>query len=208
MLERLFGTKTRVKLLKLFLLHPGEKFSFSQISKDLRILPAPLKKELDNLEKFGMVISSNQLPLEGAEAEEAKNTATKQKEAKFEKRNFEANPNFILHHEIKDLVIRAQLLYERDFIDKLVKLGRVKLLILTGLFVNSDTSPIDLLIVGQVSKSRLVKLLHELERELGKEINFTFFETAEFIYRRNMTDVFLYEILEGKKIVIVDELNS
>jgi len=62
------------------------------------------------------------------------------------------------------------------------------------------------LVVGNINKGKLLKLLKDLEKELGREINFTFMETSEFIYRRNLTDVFLYEIMEGKKIVVIDEV--
>ena len=51
-----------------------------------------------------------------------------------------------------------------------------------------------------------MRLVKELEVELSKEINYTIMGTHEFKYRRDITDVFLYDILGGKKIVIVDEL--
>jgi len=204
MFERLFGSKTRVKMLKLFLLHPEEKFLFSEITKSLKLLPSVVKKELDNLEKFGLVYSGNP-----AELNEISDILAKPRtEIKQEKRFYQVNAGFILFDELKALLLKAQMLYERDFIDKLVEIGKIKLLILTGIFVNETLSPIDLLIVGHLNKPKLVKLLKELEVELGKEINFTHLETAEFVYRRNVTDVFLYEILEKKKIVVIDELSN
>ncbi|MBI4779271.1 hypothetical protein HY797_02355, partial [Candidatus Falkowbacteria bacterium] len=45
-----------------------------------------------------------------------------------------------------------------------------------------------------------------LEVELGKEINFTVFENQEFKYRRDITDIFLYGILDGRKLVVIDEV--
>lgn len=207
MFERLFGSKTRVKLLKMFLLHPEERFLFSQIIKNLKLLPLALKKELDNLEKFGIVFSGN--PAEEAGPEnEVYLLKPRPTDIKQEKRFYQVNSGFILFDELKALLIKAQMLYERDFIDKLIEIGKIKLLILTGIFVNDTRSPIDLLIVGHLNKPKLLKLLKELEIELGKEINFTHLETAEFIYRRNVTDVFLYEILEKKKIVVIDDLSS
>ncbi len=101
---------------------------------------------------------------------------------------------------------KAQILYERYFINKLNKAGRPKLIIFTGLFVNSPEAPVDLLLVGRFNKRKLVRLVKELESELSKEINYTIMGTHEFKYRRDITDVFLYDILGGKKIVIVDEL--
>ena len=192
-------------MLKLFLLHPEEKFLFNDITKNLKLLPAVVKKELDNLEKFGLVFSGDPAKLKD---QEVALVEAKVAEIKPEKRFYQVDSGFILFDELKALLLKAQMLYERDFIDKLIEIGKVKLLILTGIFVNETLSPIDLLIVGHLNKPKLVKLLKELEVELGKEINFTHLETAEFIYRRNVTDVFLYEILEKKKIVVIDELSG
>jgi hypothetical protein len=40
---------------------------------------------------------------------------------------------------------------------------------------------------------------------LGKELNYTIMGNQEFKYRRDITDVFLYDILEGRKLVVIDE---
>ena len=196
MFERLFGSRTRVKLLKLFLVHPEDKFSLNFLVKNLKLQIIPTKKELDNLEKFG-IITTGLMPV----TEELKNN-----DSKNEKKFYQTDKDFILFEELKALFLKAQILYERDFIDNLVKIGRIKLLVLTGIFVNKPESLIDLLVVGNINKGKLLKLLKDLEKELGREINFTFMETSEFIYRRNLTDVFLYEIMEGKKIVVIDEV--
>ena len=79
-------------------------------------------------------------------------------------------------------------------------------MVLTGIFVNNTNTLIDILLVGKLNKVKLVKLIKELELELGREINFTVFDPQEFKYRRDITDIFLYGILEGKKMVIIDEV--
>ena len=48
--------------------------------------------------------------------------------------------------------------------------------------------------------------MKELEKELNRELNYSLMEYNEFKYRRDMTDVFLFHIIEGKKIVVVDEI--
>ena len=198
MLEKLFGSNSRVKILKLFLLNPAEKFYIRQLSRDLKLQLNSVRRELENLEKFGILTSDmkNQ-----AEAEDKKEATGGQ-----EKKYFRANPNFVLFDEIKALIVKAQILYEKDFVRKLNSIGKVKLLVLTGIFVNNPSSLIDILIVGKVNKLKLVKLIRELEVELGKEINFTIFDSQEFKYRRDITDIFLYGILDGRKLVVIDEV--
>jgi len=194
MLEKLFGSKTRVKILKLFLLHTNDKFFIRQLSRDLKLQLNSVRRELENLEKFGILTSNI-----SGEIEKAKSGGQ-------EKKYYRANGNFVLFDEIKALIVKAQVLYERDFVKKLQAIGRVKLLILVGLFVNNPSSLIDLLIVGRFNHVKLLRLINELEIGLGREINFTLFDSREFKYRKDITDVFLYNILEGKKIVVIDEI--
>ena len=92
-----------------------------------------------------------------------------------------------------------------DFVEKLKKIGKPKLFILSGFFVNNADAPSDILIVGRFNKLKLQKIIRELEKEFDKELNYTFMDSKEFKYRKDITDVFLFEILEGKKIVVVDE---
>lgn len=200
MLEKLFGSKTRVKILKLFLIHPLDKYYIRQLSRDLKLQLNSVRRELENLENFGILTSDAKDINKGETAEEKKESASGQ-----EKKYYRANPNFVLFDEIKALIVKAQILYEKDFVRKLQAIGKIKLLILTGIFVNNPSSLIDILLVGKVNKVKLVKLIKELEIELGKEINFTVFNPQEFKYRRDITDIFLYGILEGRKLTVIDE---
>lgn len=207
MLEKLFGSRARVKLLKLFLLNPKEKYYIRQLARKLDLQLNSARRELENLEKFGLLVSnmSSQEPKSEERITEAVPNEGKGNN-KQEKKYFQANPNFILYEEIKALIVKSQILYEKDFISKLQSAGRIKLLILSGLFVNNFDAQTDLLIVGRIDKEKFLKLIKELERDLGKEINFTLMDEREFKYRKDITDVFLYEILEGRRMTIVDEL--
>jgi hypothetical protein len=198
MLEKLFGSNARVKILKLFLLNPAAKFYIRQLSRDLKLQLNSVRRELENLEKFGILTSDMKNEEEGKNEKEAAGGQ--------EKKYFRANPDFVLFDEIKALIVKAQILYEKDFLGKLNSIGKVKLLVLSGLFVNNQNSLIDILIVGKINKPKLIKLIRELEVELGKEINFTVFDYHEFKYRRDITDIFLYGILDGKKLVVIDEV--
>lgn len=223
MLEKLFGSNTRVKILKLFLLHPEEKYYIRQLARDLKSQVNSIRRELDNLENFGLLVSNL--------SADANNSATKEAEAKQnleklfrgeivvaspkaiepaspsggEKKYYQANKSFVLFEEIKALIMKSQVLYEKDFIKKLNKIGTPKLFILTGIFVNRPSLPVDMLIVGKVDKSRLLKVVKDLEKEMGREINFTLMDVKEFKYRKDITDIFLYSILDGDKVIVVDE---
>ncbi|MCK5510040.1 hypothetical protein KAI65_00645 [Candidatus Parcubacteria bacterium] len=218
MLSKLFGSTARVKILKLFLLHPNEKYYIRQLARDLSLQLNSVRRELDNLETFG-ILTSNLIDVDNKNEEltsveefltyskTEKQKKKKNNNNKSDKKYYQVNTNFVLYEEIRALIVKAQLLYEKDFIEKLQTAGRPKLLILTGLFVNNNNSPVDLLVVGRLNKSKLIKQINNLEKELGLEVNFTIMDLKEFKYRRDITDVFLYEILEGKKLVVIDELD-
>ena len=201
MLEKLFGSKTSVKILKLFLIHPLDKYYIRQLSRDLKLQLNSVRRELENLENFG-ILTSDLKDRDG----EALPKVKKEPATGQEKKYYRANPNFVLFDEIKALIVKAQILYEKDFVSKLQAIGKIKLLVLTGIFVNNPNSLVDILLVGKVNKIKLVKLIKELEIELGKEINFTVFNSQEFKYRRDITDIFLYGILEGRRLIVIDEV--
>jgi DNA-binding MarR family transcriptional regulator len=197
MLENLFGSHSRVKLLKLFLLHPKDRYYVREISRNLNLQLNSVHRELANLEDMGLVISKpasdDELPEEDKEAKKA------------DKKYYQVNRDFVFFNELKALIVKSQILYEKDFADKLKKLGKIKLLVLTGFFVGNPDSNVDLLMVGEFNKPKLLKLVKDLEGELVREVNYSTMTDDEFKYRREIADIFLYNVLDGDKIVIMDE---
>ena len=212
MLDKLFCSNSRVKLLKLFFLHPSERFYIREIARHLDLQLNSVFRELNNLEEIGLLLaeagpeSEEELPIEQIEPDAiTKKKAPKDKEIKKQERKYyKVNPDFIFFNEIKALIVKSQMLYEKDFTDSLKKVGDIKLLVLTGIFVNSFDSPVDLLLVGDCNKKKLLKVIDDLEGELVKEINYAVMTEDEFTYRREITDMFLYNILEGEKLVVID----
>jgi predicted transcriptional regulator len=197
MLGKLFGSTARVKILKLFLLNPDNSYYIRQISRHLNLQLSAVRRELENLETLELLESRH-----GGEGDEV---ISDEKVSKNDRKYYQANRDFVLFNEIRELIIKAQILCEKEFTDKLKKLGTIKLLILSGLFINEKQAPVDMLIVGNFDKNKVAKLIKLLEEELVDEVNYTVLSEADFHYRRQVTDVFLYSVLEGKKIVVIDE---
>jgi len=213
MLKLLFSSETRVKLLSLFLLHTDKRYSQAQLVAELKVASMAINKELENLVKFGLIIENEEL-VEPAIASENKSLKIKpgsrdkklaESQKKY-KKYFFVNKTFILYQEIKALFVKAQVLSSQNFILSLEKNFSAKLVILTGLFVNYPEAQTDLLIVGRIKKPPFLKLIAQLEKDLGREINFTIMDEREFYYRREIMDIFLYNILEGRKIILSDYL--
>ena len=102
----------------------------------------------------------------------------------------QVNKDFVLYEEIRSLIVKAQVLYEKDFVEKIKKVGKPKLLILTGVFANNLESPIDILLVGRINKPKFLRIVKELENDMGRELNYTLLDYKEYKYRRDITDVF------------------
>jgi DNA-binding Lrp family transcriptional regulator len=215
MLDKLFGSHTRVKLLKLFLLHSKQRYYIREIARNLSLQLNSVHRELVNLEDLGIIRSgaadSDEIITAGEDKApvlsrvEGELKELKKTDKKADKKFYQANRDFVFFNEIKALIIKSQIMYEKDFADKLKKLGKIKLLVLTGFFVGNADSNIDLLMVGDFNKTKLVKLVKELESELVREVNYSTMTDEEFTYRREIADVFLYNVLDGDKIVVLDE---
>jgi hypothetical protein len=225
MLSHLLGSKARVKILKLFLLNLEEKFYIRQIARDLDLQVNSVRRELDNLEKFGLLLAdpstynvdtyllnNNTYSQSGEEnrLEKAKimeKPLAKKESSKQEKKYYFLNKNFVLYNEIKALITKSQILAGKNFIKSLEKISQPKYLALTGVFVNEEF-PIDIFIVGRVNKRNLEKIVTNLEKEIGKEINYSIMDQKEFEYRLEITDIFVYNIMQAKKLVLINNLNS
>lgn len=184
MIEHLFGSRTRVKLLRLFLTNPEKSYYVREITRLIDERINSVRRELSNLEKIGLIIP----------------------QGVRQKKYFQANRDCLLFPELKALILKAQVTLEQKFATDLGDIGTVKYMILTGKFTGVKEAPTDLLIVGKINRTKLKALVRRFEKEFNKEINYTVMTTKEYLYRRDLTDRFLYDILENKKIVMIDKL--
>ncbi len=201
MLEHLFGSKTRTNLLRLFLNNPKQPYYLRELARKLKVQLNSIRREMENLEKIG-IIKSVQL----AEEKEAKEPD--KSKSKGIKKYFLTDTDFILYPELKALLLKAQLLLERKFVDQIEKMSQTKFFVLTGIFVGSENFVTDMLLVGKINRKKIEKLVKSFEKDLGKNINYTVMTEQEFKYRKDITDKFLYDILESRKIIIIDKLNQ
>lgn len=196
MLEQLFGSKTRTKILRLFLINSKKIYYIRELTRILDSQINSVRREIENLRNIGIL----------SEAEE--DQAQKNEKSRQQKKYFKVNTNFILYPELKSLILKSQLTNRENLIEKIIKNGNISYLVLTGFFVSSDDSPTDILIVGKINKKIISKIINKLEKELNRSVNYTVISKTEFFYRKDITDKFLYNILEGEKIVVVNKLKK
>ncbi len=183
MLEQLFGSRTRVKLLRLFLFNPQVSFYVREITRKIGEQLNSVRRELANLSSLGLV------------------TAEQHEDKKY----YKLNNQFALIRELTDVLLKSQILLEQHFIKSMKESGKIRYLALTGSFSGLKQSPTDILIVGQVNKAMLVSAIERFQREIGREINYTLLSSRDYNERRKLADKFLLTILSGPKVVVVDE---
>ncbi len=200
MLEHLFGSKTRTNLLRLFLNNPKQPYYLRELARKLKVQLNSIRREMENLEKIGIIKS--------VEIEEKEINKGKKEKNKGSKKYFITDIDFILYPELKALLLKAQLLLERSFVDQIEKMVQIKFFVLSGIFVGIEGFVTDMLLVGKINRKKLEKIIRSFERDHGKGINYTLMSEQEFKYRKDITDRFLYDILESRKIIIIDKLNQ
>lgn len=186
MLEQLFGSHTRVKLLRLFLANPQQAFFVRELSRLTNSQINSIRRELANLMGIDFLTSFN----------------------KDFKRYYQVNPQFLLYTELKSLILKSRLASERKFLTAIKEIGVLQYLMLTGYFVDDPEAPVDMLIVGSVNRKKLQVLLEKFGDSFGQKIRFTAMDLKEYNYRKEITDKFLYDLLTRKKIIVLDKINK
>jgi hypothetical protein len=203
MLTQIFGSNARVKIMKTFLSNPEQKYYTRQLARDLNLQVNSVRRELKNLEKIGLIKTMAEtvvLTKNSKKKEQIKNTKLKN-----EKKYFIINHNFLLFPELKNLFTKANLLSCQDFLKEITESGEIKQLWLSGIFTGDNNAPIDIFLVSNIKKDKLIKKIEKLEKDLGKEINYTLMTENEYEYRLYINDIFLNKIKQSKNLKIITE---
>ncbi|CAN5677866.1 hypothetical protein BH23PAT2_BH23PAT2_09000 [soil metagenome] len=192
MIEQLFGSKTRVKLLHLFYSNPNRSFYVREITRKIDEQINSVRRELSNMLSIGIISS----------------------DTNNNKLYYEVNQDFEFHSPLSEIFGTNVNDSKADntapvskAVSKLKALGHVDLAFYTGQFTRDDSSGVDLLIVGDINQTQLEKYVSELEEQEGKDIRYTVMLPDEFTYRQQVNDRFISLALGSKKQVIIDKHN-
>jgi metal-responsive CopG/Arc/MetJ family transcriptional regulator len=195
MFEHLFGSKTRLKLLKLFFQFPERSFFVRELVRTLDTQINAIRRELETLQKCGIIKSI------------AKHSEKSLDSAGVSLRKyFILNTDSLLYSELHALLLKAQVLGEQKLIEDIrEKVSDIRLLLLTGRFTGDLNAKSDLLAVGDIKERTLGKLISEYEKDFGVVVRFTVLSTEEFLERRHLMDKFLFSLFEGKYLKVIDK---
>ena len=183
-LEQLLSNPDRIRLLRFALLHPEEDFTTRELQQ--RLGRRVQERQVRELNRLGCFVIGFR-PDSGATS-------------------YRIDPGWLLFPEFRALFMKAQLLVEHDLVRRLQQTGRLQLLILTGLFVGEPRGATDALLVGSTQRQRVGQLFRQFERDLNTEVKYTIMTAVEYRYRKDIGDRFIYDILEGRHLVVVDTM--
>ncbi len=188
-LDILFGSRIRVKVLKFLFRNYPNDFAASELTKRIQEPGPATRKEVALLAKIKLI---------------KKSTLGR----------YALNPNFEFFGELKELIMKSSPAEKDRLVRRIYKLGRIKLALLSGIFLTNnnaasgnDNSVADLFIVGDdISKERLRSFLKALEAEVGREVRLSIMDKEEFEYRYGMFDRFVRVMLESPHEKIINKL--
>ena len=180
-LTSLFSSAIRAEVLALLLNNPEERFYVREIATLLRKNPSGVKRELDNLEKMGILISKRVANL----------------------KYFQAEKKSPLFAELKNLIAKSQGIH--GALKALLKTSNIKLAFIYGPYAESeDADVVNLLIVGV--NSLPIESVSDVEAKFGKKVHITLIDENEFKNKRESGDTDLEKLLSGNKIMLMGKL--
>ncbi len=178
MLKSLFSSSIRADVLSLLLNSPDEQFYIREIAKLLRKNPSGVKRELDNLEKMGIVSSEKIANL----------------------KYFHANTDSPLYSELKNLITKS--LGLPGALKAVLRASGAKAALLYGPYAEGDNvETVDLFVIGAVTSP--TKELKDIERRFNQKINCTAMDEDEYRVKKKKRDANLKKILSGKRITLI-----
>ena len=177
MLKKIFGSGTRVKLFRQFLLNPDEEFFIRELTRILDEQINSLRRELQNLEEIGMLRSRE----------------------RNRKKYYQINPHFSLIHELTSLVRKTDP-SSLVLLKKMSKLGNIDLLILTGAFIGRG-GDVDIFVVGDVTKESIEAFM--AEDFPNENLKYVLMSKEDFLYRVALKDKFVNVVFSERDNLIL-----
>ncbi len=189
MIDALFGSKTRVKLLHLFLNNPNRAFYVREITRKIDEQINSVRRELANMLSVGIIKS----------------------DSSNNRLYYEINQEYQHYEPLRAIFADSHLQSEvaasgevNDWTKRLKPLGDIRVALFSGSLVRGSSSELDVLLAGDVNKTQAKRFFKELEEEEGRSLNYTVMSYEDFYYRLSIKDRFITAITNGKFTVLQD----
>jgi hypothetical protein len=184
-LAKLFGSPARLKTLRFFIFNEDEAVSVSELAERANLSAAVARKEVKELVAAGLL---------------------RQKGTRSPAR-FQTDQGFQHFKALSAFIRETTSVQPKKVVDVLRKAGNLRLVALSGHFTGIVEPQVDLLVVGDSLRERaLAQAVRSLEAELGREIRYASFATADFRYRMGVYDRLLRDIFDYPHRLLIDRI--
>lgn len=195
MIDALFGSKTRVKLLHLFLNHPGQSFYVREITRKIDEQINSVRRELSNMLTVGVITSDS-----------ADNKLYYQVNQRYE--YYVALRAIFSDSKMEaPQVVTVEESPSSSYAAELQDISGLRIAILAGVLVRGSSASVDIILVGNMSLPKVRSVIKTIEKSESRDINYTVLSYDEFYYRLSIRDKFITEILNSKHEVAIDKDN-
>lgn len=185
-LEKIFGSRTRVKVITLFTTGVKRPYYVREIARNVNERLNAVRRELEILRKIGMLSTRDE------------------KRRKY----YILNENFALVEELSSIMQKAGPGVEDGLFKHLERLGNLRYVCVSGYFTGAQESPTDILLIGNTDESRLTAYIAKIEEKLDREITYTPMTENEYRYRMNFNDMFLRSIFSNPHKELINKLEE
>lgn len=193
MIDALFGSKTRVKLLHLFLNNPGKAFYVREITRLIDEQINSVRRELANMLDVGIITSNN--------------TDNKLYYEINQRYEFYVPFRAIFADQKVSSVKPEKTSDEQTWQKSIKRLTGVRVAIASGILVKGSASGVDLILVGDMAKRKIDETIAMIENTEGRELTYSVLSYDDFYYRLSVRDRFITSVIGGKHNVLVDTEN-
>lgn len=222
MIEQLFGSKTRVKLLRLFFSNPNRSFYVREITRIVDEQINSVRRELANMLSLGIITSdsaNNKLYYEVSQTYEyydALHSMFSELENKEDakEKSKEVTKSDTKKSTKKTSTAKSEEVTETKEADKSIELpeaqhwakaGNIVGIAYSGVYTRDEKSGVDILIIGDAVVSTIEAVITDLEKEKNVELRYAVIEQSEWKYRKQVRDKFWLQFMAAKKQIVLDK---
>jgi predicted nucleotidyltransferase len=185
MLEKLFSSRVRTKLLVTFFMSPGIGYNARELALHLGENYSAVWKELVRLEGIGILTS----------------------EPRGNSKVYLVNPHCPIEPELRSMILKTEGI--GSFIRSgLLNIEKIKAAFVYGSYASGEAdaqSDLDLMIIGAIDLSKFAPVIAELEKDLRRSINYTVFSEEEWKSRRQSDDPFAANVVLAPKVILIGD---
>lgn len=184
MLEKLFTSKARVRILEEFLLNADTEYHIRELARITKISPIYVQRELRNLESIGLLVSRK----------------------KGNMILYKLQDKSPIADDLKRIFLKTESIGKE--ILKGLAAGKIRYALVYGSFAKGTemvTSDIDLLVVGGISEDEILQSISRAEKRIGREINLILWTEREFLQKVKENVTLVREISKTPVIMIIGD---